>query len=40
MKFKVTTRIEGLNNDEVIECHSMIIKDGAYLFLLYQLVDN
>ena len=33
MKFKVTTRIEGLNNDEVIECHSMIIKDGAYLFL-------
>ena len=33
MKFKVTTRIEGLNNDEVIECQSMMIKDGAYLFL-------
>lgn len=32
-RFKVFTKFDGVSFHDEIECHSMIIKGGAYLFL-------
>jgi hypothetical protein len=33
MKYQIFTRFDGVSITETIECESMIIQNGAYLFL-------
>jgi len=39
-KYKIFTRFEGVTLHDTIECNSIIIKDGAYLFLTKDWWDD